>query len=139
MILRWNCLKHKDKLLVRKFYLHSVSQAYKMTSLDELCTLFEAILAMTLSEYVGVNERNGEELPSESRLQYLNTTIKSVATPELSNDTDESLHNNYTSDSEEVNNKEPSNGFQWSANIFENVKQLAINCTGTENSHKCLF
>jgi len=98
MISRWNCLKHKDKLLVRKFYLRSVSQAYKMTSLEELGTLLEVILVVALSKYIGVN-KNGEELPSESRLQYLNTIIKGVEMFELS-ETDENLYDNNTDDSE---------------------------------------
>jgi len=42
-----------------------------MTSLEELSTLFEAIIVVALSEYVGVNE-NGKELLSESRSRYLN-------------------------------------------------------------------
>lgn len=44
MISRWNCLKQRDKLLVRKFYLRSLSQAYKMTSLKELHTFLKQFL-----------------------------------------------------------------------------------------------
>jgi len=128
MISRWNCLKHKDNLLVRKFYLRSISQAYKMTSLEELSTLFEAIIVVALSEYVGVNE-NGKELPSESRLRYLNTLIKSTIIPELSSEIDENLFSHDTDSSEEADKKDISDWFQWSANIYDNAKQLAINCT----------
>lgn len=66
-----------------------------MTSLEELYTLFEAILVVALSEYVGVNE-NGKELPSESRLKYLTTIIKYDVTPELTNEIDENLYNTDT-------------------------------------------
>jgi len=127
MISRWNCWKHKDKLFVRKFYLRSISQAYKMTSVEELSTLFEAIIVVALSEYVGVNE-NGKELPSESRLRYLNTLIKSAIIPELSSEIDENLFSNDT-DSSEADKKDISAWFQWSVNIYDNAKQLAINCT----------
>ena len=77
MISRWNCLKHKEIIvwfwtnLVEKFCLRFINQAYQITSPEELSTLFKAILFVALSKYVGVNE-NGKELPSKSRLQYLN-------------------------------------------------------------------
>lgn len=128
MISRWNCLKHKDKLLIRKFYIRCISQAYKMTSLEELSTLFDAILVVALSEYVDINE-NGKELSSESRLQYLNTIIKSVTIPELTSEMDEDLFDNDTNNSEEADDKDIFDWFQWSANIYDNAKQLAINCT----------
>jgi len=76
-----------------------------MTSLEELSTLFEAIIVVVLSKYVGVNE-NGEELPSESRLQYLNTIIKSAVMPELSSEIEENLFSNDTDSSEEADKKD---------------------------------
>jgi len=127
MISRWNCLKHKNKLLVRKFYLRSISQVYKMTSLEELSTLFEAIIVVALSEYVDVNE-NGKELPSKLCLRYLNTLIKNAIMIELSNEIDENLFSNDTDSSKEADKKDISDWFQWSANIYDNAKQLAINC-----------
>lgn len=71
-----------------------------MTSLEELYTFFEAILVIALSEYVGSNE-NGEKLPSELSLQYLNTIIKNVSAPEVSDEI-----NYYETDKpEEVNDQ----------------------------------
>lgn len=128
MISRWTCLKQKDKLLVRKFYLRCLSQAYKMTSLEELHTFFEAILVVALSEYVGSNE-NEEELPSESRLKYLNAIIKTFSAPEISDklDTDSDEVNNLNL--EEDDDQNISRWFQWSANIYDNAIRLAMKCT----------
>lgn len=124
MISRWNCLKQRDKLLVRKFYLRSLSQAYKMTSLEELHTFFEAIL-VALSEYVGSNE-NEEELPSELRLRYLNALIKTIPAPEISDEINENTDRDETDKLEDQNT---SDWFQWSANIYDNALRLAMNCT----------
>lgn len=129
MISRWNCLKQKDKFLVRKFYLRALSQAYKMISLEELCSFFEAILVVALSEYVGCNE-NGDELPSESRLTYLNTIIK--GTPpmlDILNENNEDLDNNDIDDPEEANKQCASDWIQLAINIYDSAKRLADNCT----------
>ncbi|KAK4887260.1 hypothetical protein RN001_003531 [Aquatica leii] len=90
----------------------------------ELHTFFEAILVVALSEFVGFND-NGEELPSELRLRYLNAIIKTVSAPEIPDDT------NYKIDTDqfEDGDQSTSNWFQWSANIYANAKQIAMNCT----------
>lgn len=63
--------------------------------------------------------------------RYLNRLIKNVATLEFKlNEINENLgdNNNYLDNSEEANVNDIS-WFQWSANIYENAQQLAINCT----------
>lgn len=125
MVSRWDCLKHKDKFLVRKFYIRCLSQAYQMISLQELFKFFEAVLVVALSEYVGVDE-NGIELPSELSLKYLNSMIKGIEAPDFSNEENENLESNDWEDSDDQNS---SDWFQWSANIYDNANKLARNCT----------
>lgn len=128
MISRWNCLKQRDKLLVRKFYLRSLSQAYKMTSLEELHTFFEAILVVALSKYIGSNE-NGEELPSKLRLRYLNALIKTIPAPEISDEINENTDRDELETDKLEEDQNTSDWFQWSANIYDNALRLAMNCT----------
>lgn len=127
MISRWNCLKQKEKLLVRKFYLRCLCQAYKMTSLEELCTFFEAILVVALSEYIGFNQ-NGKELPSESRLRYLNNIIKCELVSEVSGKTNENFDYKEINIEEETDYQDASDWIQWSANIYDNAQHIADNC-----------
>jgi len=91
-----------------------------MIFLEELCTLLKVILVVALNEYVDVNE-NGEELPSESRLQHLNIIIKGTDTSKLTSKTDENLYGNNTDNSEKADDKDAS-WFQWSASIYKNAK-----------------
>lgn len=102
-----------------------------MTSLEELHSFFEAILVVALSEYIGHNE-NGEELPSESRLRFLNNLIKGVRAPEVSNEVNESFDRNETDnvdDFEEANAQNAFDWVEWSIDIFNKAQQIAVNCT----------
>lgn len=71
--------------------------------------------------------------------RYLNRLIKNVATLEFKlNEINENLgdNNNYLDNSEEANVNDIS-WFQWSANIYENAQQLAINCTERTAINAC--
>lgn len=136
MISRWDCLKHKDKLLVRKFYIRLLSQAYKMTTLDNLSTVFEAILIVALSDYVGFHE-NGKQLPSESCLQYLNNLIKDIPTHYPLHEINENDEIDEIDGPEEINNQDASDWHEWSTNIFDKAKQLALNCTEGTTMNAC--
>lgn len=126
MIAKWKghakCLKGHDKILVKKFYLRAMCQAYKMTSFSELCQFFQALFIVALSQYVGCDE-NGEQLPSEMHLQYLNNIIKCApeSAYEVLDDQNENLDRNETDNSD---------WFEWSAKIYDNAQQIAVNCIG---------
>lgn len=134
MIAKWNCLKGKDKIIVKKFYLRCLCQAYKMISFEELCVSLEAIFVVALSQYVGSNE-NGEDLPSELHLQYLNNMIKYIPEIEIVDEIGENRETDCLTISMDLSetdcpevSADISNWFHWSANIYDKAQQIAINC-----------
>lgn len=75
MIARWKCLKSNNKILVRRFYLRCISQAYKMNSFKEIEYFMESVLIVALSKSIGCLI-DGKALLSDKRMQYLNNIIK---------------------------------------------------------------
>lgn len=74
-IARWKCLKGYDKILVRRFYLRCISQAYKMLSFKEIEYFMESVLIVALSKSIGCT-MDVKTLLSDDRMQYLNNIIK---------------------------------------------------------------
>jgi len=75
IISNWKCLQHLPNK-VRQFYLRCIAQAYKMQSLNELCTFLTSVLVVALSEDIGCI--NGVSVPAETCLQCANNYIKGV-------------------------------------------------------------
>jgi len=75
MVSKWKCLKGKDKILVRAFFLRCIGQAYLMDSFKELEYFMESVLSVALSKSIGCTT-SGNKLMSDVRMQYLNNKIK---------------------------------------------------------------
>lgn len=77
MVARWNCLRGKEKILVRRFYLRCVAQIYQIATIQELTYFVESLLTVALSQYIDKNT-SGDMLPSEGRIRFLNDIIKGM-------------------------------------------------------------
>jgi len=78
MVSKWKCLKGKDKILVRAFFLRCIGQAYLMDSFKELEYFMESVLSAALSKSIGCTT-NGNKLMSDVHMQYLNNKIKGIS------------------------------------------------------------
>jgi len=77
MVAKWNCLKGKDKILVRVFNLRCIGQVYQMDNFAEIEYIIESLMSVALSKTIG-NTIEGKSLMSDVRMQYLNNMIKGI-------------------------------------------------------------
>lgn len=133
MVARWPCLKGKDKILVRRYIMRCVGQAYQMSSFKHLEYTLESILTLTLSEYVGSDE-NGEPLPSEIRRCQLDEIIKGTSLPsevDVEIDVADEQADN-ANDVDDHLNSSDSDWSSWSTTLLHTATQLA-----TESKNGC--
>lgn len=131
MVARWKSLKSKDKMLVRKFTLRCISQAYQMDSLKKLEYFIESMLSVALSKYIGCTI-NGQQLMSDKRMQYLNNIIKGYinidtveATINDNDDIDEEATSFINDNDEDKGNCDASDWLQWSNLLWDSAQKIA--------------
>lgn len=128
MVAKWKCLKGKEKMLVRVFTIHCISQAYLMNCFKEVEYLIESILAVSLSKTIGCTV-DGKPLMSDIRMQYLNNIIKG----NINNKTETIINDNNSDDNQEIEpltddmkmNSDNTDWIEWSNSILDAAKRIA--------------
>lgn len=131
MVAKWKCLKGKDKVLVRAFYLRCIGQAYQMNSFKELEYFMESLLCVTLSPNTGCT-MDKKPLMSDVRMQYLNNIIKDVdinnkIKTDISDDDDENPEVvSFIDDfSNHETNSNATDWIEWSNSVLDAAKKIA--------------
>lgn len=101
IVSNWECLRCLPSK-IRHFYLRCISHAYKMQSLEELCSLLTSLLVVTLSEDVSYSDENA--VPAEICLQSANKCIKGIEIEELDTK-QENLFEDFDSDGIPLSNQ----------------------------------
>jgi len=129
MVSKWKCLKGKDKILVRAFFLRCIGQAYLMDSFKELEYFMESVLSVALSKSIGCTT-NGNKLMSDVRMQYLNNKIKDnsnihniLETVENNNENPES--ESLSDDFSKYETDHNTNWMKWSISVLNSSKKIA--------------
>lgn len=136
MVSRWKCLKGRDKILVRRFYLRCVAQIYQISNFKELTYFNESLLAIALSPYID-NNKSADILPSEERIRFLNGRNKGI--PINNDDQDEEEVDEET---EEAKNPEESESFNedwksWSDQLLNAARKLAKKSSVGDTLNAC--
>lgn len=141
MVAKWKCLKAKDKILVRAFYLRCIGQAYQMVSFKELEFFMESILSVALSKSIGCTS-DGKSVPADLRMNYLNNIIKGntninnkIEVIMMTEDEEEKNDNEESPETEfdiHKPNPEITNWIEWNNSILDSAQKIA---TDSENGH----
>lgn len=132
MVVKWKCLKSRDKILVRIFNLRSVSQAYQMNSFKELEYFMKSLLSVASRKSIGCTS-DGKAVASDIRMNFLNSIIKGNVNindkietiMNDDDDDDESLEvESFAYDSHEANSK-VTNRVEWANSVLASAKKNA--------------
>lgn len=140
MVSRWNCLKGKEKILVRRFYLRCVAQMYQISTMDELSYFVKSVLSVALSNFIGHTPSN-DILPFEERIRFLNDKIKDVPinTEEVDDDDAEfSEKINIEKEEHSDENKSFNSDWKtWSDDQYSAAREIANNSLVGDTINAC--
>lgn len=122
MVARWNCLRGKEKILVRRFYLRCVAQIYQIATIKNLVYFVESLLTVALSLYIDKNT-SGNMLPSEERIRFLSDRIKGMS---IINEDDEGAESDIEESYEDPDENSVNEHWKsWSDQRLNAAKKLA--------------
>lgn len=119
MVSRWPCLRTKVPV-VGRLYKRCIAQAYQMADFPALANFLQSILVVALSEFIG-NAVNGEAVPAETRMQYLNKVIQGVTVDDIIVPMEENEDDYDGEDETPV----MSDWHKWSEGMFKTAEDLA--------------